>query len=76
MNWHWFYELLEPVVPAGNILLANPYKTRIIAEAQVKTDKVDALMLAQLLRVNFIPAVHIPATETRQRKENSAVAWE
>jgi len=27
---------------ADAIVLANPYKTRIIAEAQVKTDKVDS----------------------------------
>jgi hypothetical protein len=31
-----------------DIVLANPYKTRTIAEAQVKTDKVDAFILAQL----------------------------
>jgi transposase len=69
MNWHWLYELLEQSLKAEDIVLANAYKTRIIAEAQVKTDKVDAFILAQLLRVNFIPAVHIPAKETRQRKE-------
>ena len=69
MNWHWLYELLERSMKADDIVLANAYKTRIIAEAQVKTDKVDALILAQLLRINFIPAVHIPAKQTRQRKE-------
>jgi transposase len=69
MNWHWLYELLEESMRAEDIVLANAYKTRIIAEAQVKTDKVDAFILAQLLRVNFIPAVHIPCKETRQRKE-------
>ena len=69
MNWHWLYELLERSMKSEDIVLANPYKTRIIAEAQVKTDKVDAFILAQLLRADFIPAVHIPAKETRQRKE-------
>ncbi|MGI8425326.1 MAG: IS110 family transposase [Actinomycetota bacterium] len=69
MNWHWLYELLEREVPAEDILLANPFKTRLIAEAQVKTDKVDAHILAQLLRFDWIPQVHIPAKETRQRKE-------
>jgi len=38
MNWHWLYELLEREMPAEDILLAHPYKTRIIAETQVKTD--------------------------------------
>lgn len=69
MNWHWLYELLEREMPAKDILLANPFRTRIIAEAQVKTDKVDAHILAQLLRANLIAQVHIPAKETRQRKE-------
>jgi transposase len=69
MNWHWLYELLEREVAAENILLANPFKTRIIAEAQVKTDKVDAEILARLLRAELIACVHIPARETRERKE-------
>jgi hypothetical protein len=54
MNWHWLYEILERDLPADAIVLANAYKTRIIAEAQVKTDKVDAFILAQLLRGNLI----------------------
>jgi transposase len=54
---------------AEDIVLANPYKTRIIAEAQVKTDKVDAFILAQLLRGNLISSVHIGSRENRQRKE-------
>jgi transposase len=69
MNWHWLFELLEQVLPAHDIVLANPLKTRVIAEAQVKTDKVDAHILAQLLRADLVCTVHIPAKETRQRKE-------
>ena len=69
MNWHWLYEVLERSMPGCHITLANPFKTRIIAEAQVKTDKVDARILALLLRAELICAVHIPARETRQRKE-------
>lgn len=69
MNWHWLYEILEQSLAAADIVLANAYKTRIIAEAQVKTDKVDARILAQLLRANLISAVHISARETRERKE-------
>ncbi len=42
MNGHWLYEILELTMPAENIVLANPFKTRIIAEAQIKTDKIDA----------------------------------
>jgi transposase len=69
MNWHWLYEVLERVMPGGHIMLANPFKTRIIAEAQVKTDKIDARILARLLRAGLISSVHIPCKATRQRKE-------
>ena len=50
-------------------MLANPFKTRIIAEAQIKTDKVDARILADLLRGKLIPSVHIVGREARQIKE-------
>jgi transposase len=69
MNWHWLYEVLEQAMLGEHITLANPFKTRIIAEAQVKTDKIDARILALLLRAGLISSVHIPCKETRQRKE-------
>ena len=69
MNWHWLYEVLEQSMPGERITLANAYKTRIIAEAQVKTDKIDARILALLLRAGLVSSVHIPCKETRQRKE-------
>ena len=69
MNWHWLYEVLEGAMEGKDIVLANPYKTRIIAEAQIKTDRVDAFILAQLLRANLISSVHIGSRENRQRKE-------
>lgn len=34
----------------ARVVVSNPSKTRAIAEAKVKTDKVDARILAQLLR--------------------------
>ena len=68
-NWHWVFEVLEEAIGRDRLTMANPFKTRVIAEAQVKTDKVDAAILAQLLRAGLICAVHIPAKETRQRKE-------
>ncbi len=42
MNWHWLLEILEEAMPREDIVLANAFKTRIIAEAQIKIDKVDA----------------------------------
>jgi transposase len=69
MNWHWLFEILERELSPERIVLANPFKTRIIAEAQIKTDKVDARILADLLRGRLIPSVHIVGRESRQIKE-------
>jgi hypothetical protein len=68
-RWHWLYEILETVMPEEDIVLANPFKTRIIAEAQIKTDKIDARALADLLRANLISSVHVPARQTRRIKD-------
>jgi transposase len=69
MNLHWLFEILEMELSSERIVLANPFKTRIIAEAQIKTDKVDARILADLLRGKLVPSVHIVGRETRQIKE-------
>src|SRR5215472_10507655 len=45
---------------AGRVVVSNPAKTRAIAEAKVKTDKVDAAILAQLLAADFLPPVWMP----------------
>jgi len=56
--------LLEPFVE--KIVVSNPLKTKAIAEAKIKTDKVDAYVLAQLLRTDFLPAIWIPDKKTRE----------
>ena len=55
--------LLTPLV--GRVVVSNPSKTRAIAEAKVKTDKVDARILAQLLAADFLPPVWLPDERTR-----------
>jgi transposase len=55
--------LLEPHV--GRVVIANPRKLRAIAEAKVKTDKVDARTLCELLAAGFLPQVFGPDEETR-----------
>jgi transposase len=42
------------------VMVSNPYNTRAIAEAKVKTDKIDAAVLAELLAAKFLPAVWMP----------------
>lgn len=44
----------------ASIVVANSMQVKAIAHAKVKTDKVDAKILAHLLKCDFIPEVHVP----------------
>ena len=60
-------DVLKPFV--AEVVVSNPLKAKAIAEAKIKTDKVDAEVLAQLLRCDFLPRVWEPpvATQTLRR---------
>jgi len=49
-------------------VLTNPKKTRLIAEAKIKTDRLDARILADLLRANLLSASYIPPREIRVQR--------
>jgi transposase len=68
-NWGALYDLLHEIEPIQEVQLANSYKVRVIAEAQVKTDKIDARALANLLRGDLIPRLHVPSPQNRKRKD-------
>ena len=53
-------------------MVSNPQKTRAIAEAKVKTDKVDAAILAQLLAADYLPAVWVADEDTQARRRQVA----
>lgn len=57
-------ELLQPLV--ASVTVSNPLLTRAIAQAKVKTDKIDTTVLAHLLRLDYLPSVWIPDSATRQ----------
>jgi transposase len=60
----WFvYDLLEPL--AEKVLVANPIKVKQIAQARVKTDIRDTLILARLLAANMLPVIWVPPVEVR-----------
>jgi transposase len=61
--WEYIFEILEEM--KYEVKLANPTKTRAIAEARIKTDSVDANTLCDLLRTNFIAESYIPPKEIR-----------
>ncbi len=58
--------MLRPIV--ARVVVSNPRKTRAIAEAKVKTDKVDARILAQLLAADFMPETWVADDRTRMRR--------
>ena len=66
-NWYWLYELLEE--EGLEVKLAHPMKVRLIAEARIKTDAIDAHVLAQLERSGFLPQAYIPPREVRDNRE-------
>lgn len=55
--------MLRPLV--RRVVVSNPRKTRAIAEAKVKTDKVDASILAQLLAADFLPETWVADDRSR-----------
>lgn len=66
-NWMWLYELVEARQP--DLVLAHPLKTKAIASARIKTDKIDATTLAHLLRTDLLPAAYIPPRAVRDLRE-------
>jgi transposase len=56
-------EVLAPHV--GRVVIANPKQVHIIARAKIKTDKIDAAVLAQLYASGFLPEVWIPDDVTQ-----------
>jgi transposase len=56
--------VLRPFVK--EIVIGNPLKVRAIAEAKIKTDKVDSRVLAELLRCEYLPMVWQPDQETQR----------
>ncbi len=65
-NYRFIYDVLENYM---EVKLAHPYKTRIIAEARIKNDKLDAKMLAHLLRANLIAENYVPPKEVRELRD-------
>jgi transposase len=62
-NTHAIVRLIEPRVK--RVVVSNPMKTRAIAEAKVKTDKVDAKILCQLLAADYLPSVWVADEQTQ-----------
>jgi transposase len=63
-GWGWLVELLEDYGFAPH--LVHPLQCKAIASARLKNDKVDAAILAQLLRADLLPEAWIAPPPVRQ----------
>ena len=59
----WLDELI------GSVTLADPLRVKAIAEAKIKTDKIDSTTLAHLLRCDLIPSAHVSSPAARIGKK-------
>ncbi|MGC1134596.1 MAG: IS110 family transposase [Nitrososphaeraceae archaeon] len=65
--WYNIYECLSK--RHLDVRLSNPVKTRAIASAKIKTDKLDAIKLADLLRGGYIAECYIPTRGTMELRD-------
>ncbi len=62
-NWPVVHDVLEEELEA--VYLAHPLKVRAIAEARIKTDRIDSRILAHLLRCDLVPTAYARPREQR-----------
>jgi len=65
-TYRWLYDLLRP---HGAVLLAHPLRLRAMIQRRAKTDKLDAQLLANLLRINQVPLAYIPPEKYQQLRD-------
>lgn len=65
-SYRWLYDLLSPL---GEVILAHPKRLRAIVEGRAKTDKLDAALLAKLLRADLIPRAYVPPRNYAELRE-------
>ncbi|MGY4183076.1 hypothetical protein ACVIHH_008367 [Bradyrhizobium sp. USDA 4518] len=58
--------VLAPFV--ARVIIANPLQVKAIAQAHVKTDKIDAGTLASLQAAGYLPQIWTPDAETERKR--------
>lgn len=66
-QWYTYADMIEDM--GNDVHLAHPAKVKAIASARIKTDKIDAAVLADLLRSNLLPEAYLSPKEVRGWKE-------
>lgn len=66
-SYRWLYERLKSL--GGEVVLAHPLQLRSIVTARAKTDKLDAAILAKLLRSDLIPRAYVPSAQYQELRD-------
>lgn len=76
-NWPFLYDLL--VEHVERVELAHPKELKAISSAAIKTDRIDARVLAQLARLNYLPIAYAAPATTRDlrilMRHRSQLVW-
>lgn len=64
--WQHIYDYLDE--QGYDVKLAHPLKVKAIASARIKTDTIDATILANLLRADLIPESYVPPDYVRKER--------
>ena len=66
-NWPWVYDELQKRLE--RVELAHPKELKVISAAAVKTDRIDAKVLAQLARMNYLPVAYAAPQAVRDLRQ-------
>lgn len=66
-TWPSLADALEGLV--DEVVLAHPLRTRAIASARIKTDRLDSATLAHLLRTDLVPRSYLAPRPVRELRE-------
>lgn len=72
---HWCAAYDGLVAAGAEVKLAHPARVKAIASARIKTDKIDARILAHLLRVDLIPEAWAPPQGVRDLRDLVRLRW-
>jgi transposase len=65
--YRWLWELLEPIVE--KLVLCDATKARALASQKIKTDREDALNVADLLALGRVPLAYAPPLEVQMLRD-------
>jgi transposase len=66
-NWYYFLNVVEPL--GLELHLVHPWKTRAIASARIKHDRLDSRVLAELLRTGFLAEAWSAPPAIREQRQ-------